>query len=169
VGVNVSGRLFSQADMVDRLVEILERTGLDPASLRLEFAENVVADQGEDAISRLMELRALGVRLSVDDFGSGFASLALIDRFKFDALKIDPGCLRVVNDQGTTPTLLETILTLARSLDMGVIAEGVETSREADYLRRRQCPHGQGFWFSHPLDPPAAEQLLHQGAITLDT
>jgi diguanylate cyclase (GGDEF)-like protein/PAS domain S-box-containing protein len=160
IGVNISGKLFRQHDTVPRLQSILESTGLAPEFLRIEIAENIISKHGDEAISRLSELRGIGVRLSVDDFGSDFSSLALVDRFRFDSLKIDPACLAGIGDGGESPALMRTILAVAETLDMGVIAEGVETSSQAAFLMEKNCPQGQGFWFAKPLAPDAAERTL---------
>ena len=158
VAINISDRLFMQADMVGRTREILTETGLEPSALRLEFREEVVVRHGEQALAKLQDLRRLGVRLAVDDFGSGVSHLSFLERFRYDTLKIDPSYISAL---GTgAPTMIETILTMANGLGIGVIAEGVETADQADRLRRLQCHEGQGYWFAHPVGPTDAEQLL---------
>ena len=160
ISVNMSGKLFLKSDMVDHLLGILEETGLEPRSLRLEVTENVVMDHGDLAIRNLMELRALGIQLSIDDFGTGYSSLSYLQRFHYDELKIDRSFVSQLGSPGESRAIVETILNLANSLGIGVVAEGIETADQVDRLRQMQCPHGQGFWFSRPLTPPAAEELI---------
>jgi len=160
ISVNMSGKLFLKSDMVDHLLGILEETGLEPRSLRLEVTENVVMDHADLAIRNLMELRALGIQLSIDDFGTGYSSLSYLQRFHYDELKIDRSFVSQLGSPGESRAIVETILNLANSLGIGVVAEGIETADQVDRLRQMQCPHGQGFWFSRPLTPPAAEELI---------
>jgi diguanylate cyclase (GGDEF)-like protein len=159
ISVNISRKLFMQADMVDRVVAILEETMLHPESLRIEIRENTVVDD-ESAIAKLLELRALGVRVSVDDFGTGYSSLSYLRRFRCESVKIDTSFVSRINQAGDSRNLVETILTLADTMGLGVIAEGVETADQLDWLREMQCPHGQGYWFAKPLPADAAEQLI---------
>ena len=160
ISVNMSGKLFMKADMVDELLGILEETGLEPRSLRIEVTENVVMDHAELAVRNLMELRALGIQLSIDDFGTGYSSLSYLQRFHYDSLKIDRSFVSQLGRPGESRAIVETILNLANSLGIGVVAEGIETADQVDRLRRMQCSHGQGYWFSRPLTVPAAEELI---------
>jgi diguanylate cyclase (GGDEF)-like protein/PAS domain S-box-containing protein len=160
VSVNMSGKLFMKPDMVDEMLGILEETGLEPGSLRLEVTENVVMDHADTAVRNLMELRGLGVQLSIDDFGTGYSSLSYLQRFHYDSLKIDRSFVSKLGTAGDSRAIVETILNLANSLGIGVVAEGIETAEQVDRLRRMQCPHGQGYWFSRPLTVPAAEELM---------
>ena len=160
ISVNMSGKLFMKSDMVDELMGILEETGLEPRSLRLEVTENVVMDHADVAVKNLMELRAMGLQLSVDDFGTGYSSLSYLQRFHYDSLKIDRSFVSKLGMAGDSHAIVETILNLANSLGIGVVAEGIETADQVDRLRRMQCPHGQGFWFSRPLSVSAAEELI---------
>lgn len=158
MSVNISGRLFMQADMVSRIEALVSETGLDPSTLRLEFREEVVIRHGEQAFAKLEELRRLGVRLAVDDFGTGLSHLNFLQRFRYDTLKIDPSYISALG--AGPPTMIETILTMADGLGIGVIAEGVETADQAMELHELKCPAGQGFWFARPVEPADAEQLL---------
>jgi EAL domain-containing protein (putative c-di-GMP-specific phosphodiesterase class I) len=158
VSVNISDRLFMQADMVGRARAILADTGLDPSTLRLEFREEVVVRHGEQAIAKLRELRQLGIRLAVDDFGSGLSHLSFLQSFRYDTLKIDPSYISALG--ADAPTMIESILTMADGFGIGVIAEGVETADQANRLRQLRCPEGQGFWFARPVVPTDAEHLI---------
>ncbi|MEJ2581754.1 MAG: GGDEF and EAL domain-containing protein [Acidobacteriota bacterium] len=160
VSVNMSGKLFMRSTMVDELLGILEDTGLPPRNLRIEVTENVVMDHADLAVRNLMELRALGVQLSIDDFGTGYSSLSYLQRFHYDSLKIDRSFVSQLGSPGDSRAIVETILNLANNLGIGVVAEGIETADQVDRLRRMQCPHGQGFWFSRPLNVTAAEVLM---------
>jgi len=165
ISVNMSGKLFMKSEMVDQLLGILEETGLEPRHLRIEVTENVIMDHvimdhADLAIRNLMELRALGVQLSIDDFGTGYSSLSYLQRFHYDQLKIDRSFVSQLGSPGESRAIVETILNLANSLGIGVVAEGIETAEQVDRLRQMQCPHGQGYWFSRPLTVPAAEELI---------
>jgi diguanylate cyclase (GGDEF)-like protein/PAS domain S-box-containing protein len=160
ISVNMSGKLFMRSDMVDELLGILEETGLDPKNLRIEVTENVVMDHAETAVRNLMELRSMGIKLSVDDFGTGYSSLSYLQRFHYDSLKIDRTFVSQLGVPGESRAIVETILNLANSLGIGVVAEGIETADQVDRLREMQCSHGQGYWFARPLAVDAAEQLI---------
>ncbi len=160
ISVNMSGKLFMKSEMVDQLLGILEETGLEPKHLRIEVTENVIMDHADLAIRNLMELRALGVQLSIDDFGTGYSSLSYLQRFHYDQLKIDRSFVSQLGSPGESRAIVETILNLANSLGIGVVAEGIETADQVDRLRKMQCPHGQGYWFARPLTVPAAEELI---------
>jgi diguanylate cyclase (GGDEF)-like protein len=160
MSANVSGKLFLQPDVVDRVVEILEAHRLDPGSLKLEITENVLMDHGDTVLPRLQELRALGVQLDIDDFGTGFSSLSYLQRFRYDTLKIDRSFISTLEHQGDSAAIVKTILALGATLDMNVIAEGVETADQARHLRDLRCPQGQGYWFAHPLSVEDVEELL---------
>jgi diguanylate cyclase (GGDEF)-like protein/PAS domain S-box-containing protein len=162
MSVNVSGKLFAQEAAVEHLLAILERSGLAPEHLRLEVTENVVLDHGEQVMNRLRMLRGFGIQLSIDDFGTGYSSLSYLQRFRYDSLKIDRSFVRdlALDD---SRVIVETILSLASHLGIGVVAEGVETAEQLDRLRTLGCPLGQGFWFAKPLDASAIEAMLFSG------
>ena len=160
VSCNVSGKLFLQSDVVDRVVEILEKNRLDPGSLRLEITENVLMDHGDAVLPRLGELRALGVQLDIDDFGTGYSSLSYLQRFRYDTLKIDRSFVNTLEQTGDSAAIVKTILALGATLEMNVIAEGVETEDQAQRLRDLRCPQGQGYWFAHPMGVRDVELLM---------
>jgi len=163
ISVNVSGKLFLKRGIVDRLMGILEATGLPPESLRLEVTENVVLEHVDTALDNLQQLRALGIQLSIDDFGTGYSSLSYLQRFHYDELKIDRSFVSRLSHGSDSRAIVETILGLASNLGIGVVAEGVETAEQADRLRQMACPHGQGFWFSRPMSADDAGNLLAAG------
>jgi EAL domain-containing protein (putative c-di-GMP-specific phosphodiesterase class I) len=117
-----------------------------------------VVRHGQQAIAKLEELRKVGIRLAVDDFGSGLSHLSFLQSFRYDTLKIDPSYINALG--ADAPTMIESILTMADGFGIGVIAEGVETADQADRLRRLHCPEGQGFWFARPVVPSDAERLI---------
>ena len=108
----------------------------------------------------MKRLRKRASHIALDDFGTGYSSLSYLQRFHYDSLKIDRSFVSQVDAPGESRAIVETILNLANSLGIGVVAEGIETADQVDHLRKMQCPHGQGFWFSRPLSVPAAEELM---------
>ena len=160
ISVNVSGKMLTQADASERVVAILTESGLAPTSLRLEVTESMLMEHSDEALAMLAELRGLGIKLSIDDFGTGYSSLSYLQRFHYDSLKIDRSFVARMGQTGESQTIVETILALASSLGIGVIAEGIETADQVNRLRQMHCPHGQGFWFARPVDAQAATELL---------
>ncbi len=165
MSVNVSGRIFLDRRMVDRLLALLEDVGVAPEDLRLEVTEQAVLENERRALERLAELRALGVRIAVDDFGIGYSSLAQLYRFSFDELKIDGSLIAAMEQDERAQDMVSAILTLARSLRIGVVSEGVETAGQAHLLRDMKCPSGQGFWFAKPATVKDAGALLTRGPL----
>jgi EAL domain-containing protein (putative c-di-GMP-specific phosphodiesterase class I) len=163
MSVNVSGKLFAQEGAVEKVLEILERSRLAPESLRLEVTESVVLEYNLEVMQRLRLLRDMGVQLSIDDFGTGYSSLSYLQRFRYDSLKIDRSFVRDI-EVADSRVIVETILSLAAHLGIGVVAEGVETPEQLERLRALGCPLGQGFWFARPLDAPSAEALIASNA-----
>jgi diguanylate cyclase (GGDEF)-like protein/PAS domain S-box-containing protein len=163
MSVNVSGKLFAQDGAVEQLLRILEASRLPPESLRLEVTESVVLQHGDEVMRRLRMLRDFGVQLSIDDFGTGYSSLSYLQRFRYDELKIDRSFVSDI-EGGDSLAIVETILSLASHLGIGVVAEGIETAEQLAHLRSLGCPHGQGYWFAQPLPPEAAEELLASNA-----
>ena len=158
--VNVSGKIFSQTDMVETVWRVLEETGLPPTSLRLEITESILMDHGELALQILGELRALGVQFSIDDFGTGFSSLSYLQRFSYDTLKIDRSFIAGMQDKADVSAIVQTIVGLGSRLGMSVVAEGVETAGQFEHLKAMRCPAAQGFWFSEPVEAAKAEKLI---------
>ena len=156
VAVNVSARSLREPDIVQRVLAIVEREGLAPGQLVLEVAEQVLRD--ETAGPRLQQLRAAGVRVALDHFGTGWSSLAHLRRFPVDVLKLDRSFLTGLGDGAAPDALAAAILQLAAALHLEVVAEGIETREEADVLLKLGCRSAQGFLFAHPA--PAA-QLTH--------
>ena len=162
VSVNLSCKQFMQGDLVRRVKRILRDTGIRLGSLRLEMTESTIMEHGEVAIAKLRELRELGVQLYIDDFGTGYSSLSYLHRLPMDALKIDRSFISELEDGAGEQhsEIVRTIVTLARTLGLGVAAEGLETADQVSRLRGLACEYGQGYFFSAPIDRSAARDLL---------
>jgi predicted signal transduction protein with EAL and GGDEF domain len=164
VSVNLSAHGFGRSDIVRQVADTLQETGLDPPILRLEITESVAMANAERARDILMDLRALGVRISLDDFGTGYSSLSYLQRFPVDTLKIDRSFVVGINQNEECREIIRTILNLAQSLGLEVIAEGTETAAQVHYLEGLGCRFGQGYFFSRPLPLDEIRALLLRGA-----
>jgi diguanylate cyclase (GGDEF)-like protein/PAS domain S-box-containing protein len=163
VAVNLSGKQFMQVDLVPRLTEMLRGAGIAPACLRLEITESTIMGQADEAIAKLHGLRELGIKVYIDDFGTGYSSLSYLHRLPVDALKIDRSFVSEMCHREERSEIVGTIVTLARTLRMGVAAEGIETAEQVSLLRGLSCHFGQGYFFSAPLARSAAAGLLRGG------
>ncbi|WPB58463.1 EAL domain-containing protein [Xylophilus sp. GOD-11R] len=153
LAVNVSARQFRQVDFVETVLSVLERTGARPDRLKIELTESLLLNDVEDIIAKMSALKAHGVGFSLDDFGTGYSSLSYLKRLPLDQLKIDQSFVRDVLTDPNDAAIVNTILALARSLDLGVVAEGVETEGQLDFLRQGGCTAFQGYFFSRPAPP----------------
>ncbi|MGO9770906.1 MAG: EAL domain-containing protein [Roseiarcus sp.] len=160
LAVNVSARQFRQSDFVDQVRDALEQAGALAAKLKLELTESLIIDDIEDAIEKMRALKRHGVGFSMDDFGTGYSSLSYLTRLPLDQLKIDRSFVRDLPDSANDAAVVQTIITLARSLGLAVIAEGVETEAQRRFLESHGCPTYQGFLFSPPVDIEQFERLL---------
>ncbi len=150
VSVNLSARQLVATDLVTDITEILAATHLDPAGLELEITESVVMDQSEAGIRALRQLRDLGVRLVLDDFGTGYSSLAYLKHLPLDTLKVDRSFVAGL-DEVADRSIVDAIVALAHGLGMSVVAEGIETARQAERLRELGCDLGQGYLYARPM------------------
>jgi len=166
VSVNVSARQF-EPDLVTKISQILSETGLAPACLKLEITESVVMGSPEVAIPLMHQLKKLGVGMKLDDFGTGYSSFSYLHRLPFDTLKIDRSFVTSMEHDTERYEIVRAIITLAKNLGLGVVAEGVETVGQADALARLGCELGQGYVFSPPVPAEQARELIKQGAIAL--
>ena len=167
LSVNLSGKQFMQADLVEQIQEVLAETGFDPCNLQLEITESVVIENTEVVTSILVRLRELGIQLTMDDFGTGYSSLSYLHMFPIDVLKIDRSFISQTG--GTVRSeIVPTIIMLARNMGMKVVAEGVETDDQLAHLHELDCAYGQGYLFSHPVDARTAEGLLSNGLANRD-
>jgi diguanylate cyclase (GGDEF)-like protein/PAS domain S-box-containing protein len=155
LSVNVSPRQFHQPDFVSQVLDTLARTGADPNRLKLEITESLLLDDVEAVVQKMTALRARGVRFSIDDFGTGYSSLAYLKRLPLDEIKIDRSFINDVLSDPNDASIVQTILVLARSLSLKVVAEGVETVAQQDFLVRHGCPYFQGYLYGRPM--PAAQ------------
>ncbi len=160
VSVNLSAREFARLDLTRSIADALHASGLAPAMLRLEITESLAMEDAERTRTMLLELKALGVGVSVDDFGTGFSSLSYLRRFPVDTLKIDRSFVGSMHEDDENFRLVRTILALAHDLGMTVVAEGAETGAQVAQLRALGCEMAQGYVFDRPLAPPKFRQLL---------
>jgi diguanylate cyclase (GGDEF)-like protein len=160
LAVNVSARQFRQADFVDTVRQALESARAPAAKLKLELTESLIVDDIEGTIEKMRALKELGVGFSLDDFGTGYSSLSYLTRLPLDQVKIDQSFVRNLPDSANDAAVVQTIITLANSLGIAVIAEGVETEAQRQFLARHGCPTYQGFLFSKPVDVAQFERLL---------
>jgi len=161
VSVNVSGKLFAQADFISRLAELMDAADFKPCQLCIEITESVLLDHAQDAKAKLEGLRRLGVSLHIDDFGTGYSSLSYLSKFEYDSLKIDRSFVKDLNSSPDSAAIVQMIIMLGRLLGMNVIAEGVETPDQLQRLQELNCPEVQGYWFSPPVDTEGVRRLLH--------
>ncbi|BAH77941.1 sensor domain-containing protein [Solidesulfovibrio magneticus] len=161
VSVNVSCHQFVKEGLVDHVAGVLETTGLDPACLKLEITESVLMHDAQHTAGELSRLKALGVKIAIDDFGTGYSSLSYLRQLPIDHLKIDRSFISGDDVNGESQEIVKSIIALARSLGLTVIAEGVEHQDQLDKLRNADCDKAQGFMFSRPVDKDAALALLH--------
>ena len=163
VAVNLSPRQFNQPELSSRVAEILAEIGLAPSSLELELTESMMVKDAPSAIATLQQLKNLGVSISIDDFGTGYSSLSYLTQYPFDVLKIDRCFISNITDGCTNAAIVKAIIEMAHSLCLEVIAEGVETEAEKDFLWRYECDAMQGYLFSPPVSAADFEQLLVEG------
>ncbi|HEX8890665.1 MAG TPA: bifunctional diguanylate cyclase/phosphodiesterase, partial [Pyrinomonadaceae bacterium] len=160
ISVNLSSKQFVNSNLIDQIRKVIADSGIDPYSLKLELTESMVMENFDTAIEMLKQLRKLGIELSIDDFGTGYSSLSYLHRFPISTLKIDRSFVSSMNDLNENAEIVRTIVMLARSLKMNVVAEGVETMDQLSQLALLECEYGQGYYFSKPLDVGGAAKLL---------
>lgn len=158
VSVNVSARQFHHADFVGVVKDVLQKTGIDPAVLMLEITESVVLESIENTIRKISELRQLGIRFAIDDFGKGYSSLSYLNRLPVHELKIDRAFIKDIPGNSSNMAIAEAVLAMARHLGFEVTAEGVETYQQLLFLRQQSCHAYQGFLASKPLPADVLEQ-----------
>jgi len=151
LAVNISARQFRQPNFVERVLAALARTGANPLTLKLELTESMLLDNVDDVIAKMTALKSHGMRLSLDDFGTGYSSLAYLKRLPLDELKIDLSFVRDILADAASGAIAQAILTLGKAMGLRVIAEGVETEEQRDFLIRMGCHSFQGFLYSQPL------------------
>jgi predicted signal transduction protein with EAL and GGDEF domain len=167
ISVNVSTRHFKRGDLREKVAAILEKTGLPAERLNLEITETALMQNLQQASSALIELNALGVSFSLDDYGTGYSSLYYLNTLPVQSLKIDKRFVsRLTEQAGDGPVLVKTVMSLAENLGLAAVAEGVETRGQLEALRELGCRQGQGFLFSPAVPPERFERLLAKGRLT---
>jgi diguanylate cyclase (GGDEF)-like protein/PAS domain S-box-containing protein len=162
VAVNLSARQFGAANLIADIRAVLAETGLAPRCLEIELTESLFMSDVTLAVELLHAMKALGINLSIDDFGTGYSSLSYLSRFPIDVLKIDRSFVAEITRDSNDAAIVASIIALAHNLKLAVIAEGVETEEQLDYLRRHGCDEMQGYYFSRPLPGAEFEALLRQ-------
>jgi EAL domain-containing protein (putative c-di-GMP-specific phosphodiesterase class I) len=166
ISVNLSAKQLMHPSLTAQVREVLEKTKLDPRYLKLEVTESTVMEHSETALDVLSELRRLGVRLSTDDFGTGFSSLSYLHRFPFERLKIDRSFINKMDSDAKSGEIVRTILMLAQNLNIETVAEGIENREQLRQLQKLGCEFGQGYLFSKPVAAETAGKLLKDGLQT---
>ena len=163
INVNLSGRQFQQRDLVQTVMEVLDSSHFDPRCLKLEITESVMMRDPKASLEAMNTLRNLDIHLVIDDFGTGYSSLSYLKRFPVDTLKVDKSFVDGLGKDSESTAIVRAIISLAKALGMRVTAEGIETKDQLDRLRALGCDQGQGYLFSRPVPPEAAEVLLTNG------
>jgi EAL domain-containing protein (putative c-di-GMP-specific phosphodiesterase class I) len=163
LAVNVSAKQFRQADFVAQVQAAVQHHAINPILLKLELTEGMLLENIEDTIATMNALKEIGVQFSLDDFGTGYSSLQYLKRLPLDQLKIDQSFVRDIAIDSSDKAIVRTIIAMAQSLDMDVIAEGVETEEQRQFLLDEGCTHYQGYLFSKPVPIEQFEALLKQG------
>ena len=167
IAVNLSGRQFKGAPLAAYVRNVLQQTGMSAHNLELEITESILMEDTHLAIRTLSELSELGVTLAVDDFGTGYSSLSYLKQFPLNVLKIDKSFIDDVAQGNDDAGIVEAILAMSGHLKLDVVAEGIETIEQFNFLQERDCHRGQGYYFSRPLDFQAFETLVDDNALKL--
>jgi diguanylate cyclase (GGDEF)-like protein/PAS domain S-box-containing protein len=160
VAVNVSAVEFQGKDFLSGVRAVLIATGMEPQNLELELTESVLMQNAESAVVTLLALKTMGVRLAIDDFGTGYSSFTYLRRFPVDTLKVDQSFVQEITADPEGKTMVDAMINIGKSLNHRVIAEGVETRSQLDFLQRHGCGEGQGYYFSHPVVADQAGSLF---------
>ncbi len=163
VAVNLSARQFHQQNIIQLVKSVLNETGLNPECLEIELTESTLMQRGEVVDRTLQQLKSIGVKLSLDDFGVGYSSLSYVKRLPIDTLKIDKSFIDDITHSTTDAAIVKVILDMARALKVRTVAEGVETQGQVDFLLANNCNAIQGYYFSHPLSVDELTALLQAG------
>jgi EAL domain-containing protein (putative c-di-GMP-specific phosphodiesterase class I) len=162
VAINVSAKQFTDPDFARHVAEAIERHRLDARWLELELTESVLMQDSCRALAIMETLRSLGVRLSIDDFGTGYSSLAALKTFPFDRLKMDRSLVEALPADKTAVAIASAVISLAQTLKLSVVAEGVETDAQLEFLRFAKCEEAQGYRFSKPVSPEEIVPMLRR-------
>lgn len=162
IAINVSPRQFHQPNFVEQVIAAITQTGADPRALELELTESLLLHDVEDTIEKMLQLKRHGIAFSLDDFGTGYSSLAYLKRLPLDQLKIDQGFVRDVLTDANDAAIARTVVALGTSLGLRVIAEGVETEAQREFLERHHCHAWQGYLLSPPVAVAEFEALVRR-------
>ncbi len=162
IAVNLSGRQFRQANLAEMIQGALVETGFNPAFLELELTESILMHNNEENMAMLRALKTMGTRIAIDDFGTGYSSLSYLQQFPVDVLKIDRAFVIDLPNSASSAAIVDAIVTLAHGLGLEVVAEGVETPEQLEFLRTHGCDEGQGYYFGRPLPLAEFRVLLEQ-------
>ena len=165
VAINVSAVELRAKDFLTNVRQVLDQSGLEPRFLELELTETFMMQDWKSTAEILRALKSLGVRIALDDFGTGYSSLSYMKRFPIDALKIDQSFVRDMTTDSDDASIVSAVINMGRSLNMGVVAEGIQTRDQLEFLRDRHCPEGQGFYFGAPMPAREFTELLNSGAV----
>ena len=169
VSINVSGKHFAQKNLVEQIEAILIETEINPACVKIELTESAVMENAESVISMMRRIRDLGIQLSIDDFGTGYSSLSYLHRFPINTLKVDRSFVSTMEDGTENGEIVRTVVALAKTLRLNVIAEGIETIHQLHQLRILGCEYGQGYLFSRPVPAEEAERLIEDKSRFVNT
>ncbi|MCG7911794.1 MAG: EAL domain-containing protein, partial [Candidatus Thiodiazotropha taylori] len=161
VAVNIAGPQVNRGDLPELIGTVLMETGLPAEHLELEVTEGFIMRHAEQAIEQLIEIRRLGVTLAIDDFGTGYSSLSYLKRLPLQKLKIDQSFVRDIPRNTNDQAIASAVIALGKSLELDVIAEGVENNPQVQFLKEHGCEEFQGYFFSHPLDAADLEAFIH--------
>lgn len=159
VAVNVSAEQINQANFIEAVISILQETHLDPQYLELELSENIIISS-KNVLSTLQSLKELGVLIAIDDFGTGYSSLSYLNKLPIDRLKIDSSFIQHIQSTRDDEVIIRAVIAIAKSLNLKVLAEGVETKDQLNFLKHNQCSDMQGFYFSKPLESHEVRKFL---------
>jgi EAL domain-containing protein (putative c-di-GMP-specific phosphodiesterase class I) len=160
MAVNISPRQFKDHNLTRDIAAALEQSGMAPELLELEITEGVIMHDVHQAVRQLHAIKEMGVRLAIDDFGTGYSSLAQLKRLPIDTLKVDRSFIREIPRDLEDNTITEAVIAMGKTLGVTVVAEGVETAEQRNFLSSRACNELQGFLFSKPCDPEALAEML---------
>jgi EAL domain-containing protein (putative c-di-GMP-specific phosphodiesterase class I) len=160
VAVNLSAKQFSDPYLLQTVVDILIRSKIDPLNLELEITESIIMDDVNAAIATMDAIKNKGIYLAIDDFGTGYSSLAYLKRFPIDVLKVDRSFINDIPKDKTDMAITSAVIAMAHKLGMKVVAEGIETQEQLEFLRENKCDYGQGYLLSRPLTLPQLHHFL---------
>jgi len=160
VSVNVSARQFQHSDLIEEVLTALHEASVDPSGLEIEITESLVLDENTNTMAVLRQLRGLGVTIAIDDFGTGYSSLSYLRQYPVDVLKLDKSFIDGIETESDARALVQAMLSLAHSLGLKTVAEGIENGGQLDHLQELDCDTGQGFFFSRPMSAQAISSLL---------